>query len=762
VCVTVVAAYFYGRHRVQNALKQVPEKLNIQIKQSAHGFTISRSEQGRTLFKLQAAKAIQFKQGGRIELHDVTITMYGKESSRFDQIYGKEFEYDQRSGNVTSKGEVSIDLQSNPEGVLHPDQTAPQELKNPIHLKTTDLVFNQKTGNAWTPSKVELHIPRVNGSAIGAKYDAGESTLTLQSQVNMVIAGTSPLYLHAQHAVLKKNPREVVLQQPVANSGKRQAQAQEAILYLREDNGLARGVAKGNVILASDGSHGQRSSRPKALDASRVTADELDVSMRPGNAPDSAIFLGNVHFDGPQDTHGTAGRGVVSFGLNEKIRKIHADQNVTIVQPQGSDKKTAQEIEVTTPALDLFMAAGEHLSRAETTGPPKIRLLPLAGQSGPETQVTADKFTGKFDALGQLSRIHGEAHARVVTKVLSQNNKAEPDRVSTSDSIDAYFGAGTGIESLVQQGNFEYKSGAQQAFSDRAAYTPADRILNLSGKPRLVDSGMETTAESIRISRATGEGFATGDVKTNYSEVKPEAGGALMGSSDPVHVVADSMTARTKPTGAIYKGHARLWQGANFIEAAMIEFHKAERTMIAESNSNQKVTTALILLDNNGKAVPVHLTSDHFRYSGESRKARYSGSVIARSQDFTLTSNQMDVFFTPPESEGRSASSSANTSATGGAPLAAKTTNVRPSRVDKIIATGSVIMIQPRRRATGEKLVYTGVDDKFVLTGGPPSIFDAEHGKITGVSLTLYRTDDRVVVDGNSSSPAVTETRVER
>jgi hypothetical protein len=49
-----------------------------------------------------------------------------------------------------------------------------------------------------------------------------------------------------------------------------------------------------------------------------------------------------------------------------------------------------------------------------------------------------------------------------------------------------------------------------------------------------------------------------------------------------------------------------------------------------------------------------------------------------------------------------------------------------------------------------------------VLTGGPPSIFDAEHGKITGVSLTLYRTDDRVVVDGNSSSPAVTETRVER
>jgi hypothetical protein len=49
-----------------------------------------------------------------------------------------------------------------------------------------------------------------------------------------------------------------------------------------------------------------------------------------------------------------------------------------------------------------------------------------------------------------------------------------------------------------------------------------------------------------------------------------------------------------------------------------------------------------------------------------------------------------------------------------------------------------------------------------VLTGGPPSIFDAEHGKITGVSLTLYRRSDRFVVEGDSSSPAVTQTRVVR
>jgi hypothetical protein len=47
-----------------------------------------------------------------------------------------------------------------------------------------------------------------------------------------------------------------------------------------------------------------------------------------------------------------------------------------------------------------------------------------------------------------------------------------------------------------------------------------------------------------------------------------------------------------------------------------------------------------------------------------------------------------------------------------------------------------------------------------VLTGGPPSIFDAERGKITGVSLTFFRADDRVLVEGEASTPVVTQTRV--
>ena len=80
----VAGTYFYARHRVQNALKQIPEKIGLEIKQTATGFTISKSQQGRSLFTIQASKAVQFKKGGHTELHDVQITLYGSDSSQYN------------------------------------------------------------------------------------------------------------------------------------------------------------------------------------------------------------------------------------------------------------------------------------------------------------------------------------------------------------------------------------------------------------------------------------------------------------------------------------------------------------------------------------------------------------------------------------------------------------------------------------------------------------------------------------------------------
>src|SRR5438105_3698877 len=245
LALVVAGVFFYARYRVQNALKQVPGKIGVDIQQTAQGFTISRSAEGRTIFKVQASRAIQFKQGGRTELHDVMITVYGQDSSRFDQIYGQSFEYDPQTGDIIGKGPVEIDLEANPEGILRSDQTPPKELKNPVHLATSDLVFNQKTGNAYTKAKLDFSIPQAKGSAVGIAYDAKRHELILQSDIAVEFSAPTPATLTAVHGVITKDPRAVVLSRPQVKTAAQEARSEKATLFLRPDNTLDRVVATG-------------------------------------------------------------------------------------------------------------------------------------------------------------------------------------------------------------------------------------------------------------------------------------------------------------------------------------------------------------------------------------------------------------------------------------------------------------------------------------------------------------------------------------
>ena len=754
ICVVVAGTYFIARHKVENALKQVPHKLGYQIQQSAAGFTISKSEQGRTLFKVQASKAVQFKEG-HAQLHDVTITIYGRDGSRFDQVYGANFDYDQKTGDVTSHGEVSIDLQANPQGLTNPDQSTPKELKNPIHVRTTDLVFNQKSGDGWTAAPVEFSVPQAEGLSVGAKYTAKDGSLTLQSQVRIAVHGSSGSTILAQRAVLGKNPREIILTKPQALSADRRAEADEATLYLRDDNTLDHATATGNLRIVSE----SPTTRPPSelghasmrTASSQVTADRLEMKLLPKNRIENAVLSGNVVFTsaGAQNGETRAGRARLIFGGNNELSKIRGEDDVRMLQHPAAGAQGGQEVELTAPTVDYLLADGRRFKRAETFGAPQISLTPTDVKQGP-TRITANKFVATFDALGQLSQVHGEGNARVVSTVPAGSNLLQPDRVSTSDSIDAYFQPGTGIESAVQSGHFEYTDGTQKAFADRARYTPATQIAALSGSPRVLDTGTETTADNIRLNRGTGEAFGEGNVKTTYNDVKAQPNGAILASSDPIHVTAQSMAAKSNPAVATYTGNARLWQDANLIKAPWIQFEKDQRRLIANSNSEQKVSTFLVQSDHSGKVTPVEGTADRITYLDSERRAHYEGNVALHGEDMTVTSNQMDVFLRP--------ASQAQTAAQKPASPQSQT----PAQLEKIIASGSMVLTQPNRRGTGDKLVYTAADDKFVLTGGPPSIFDAEHGKITGVSLTLYRTDDRVIVEGDSRSPAVTQTRVVR
>ena len=165
--------------------------------------------------------------------------------------------------------------------------------------------------------------------------------------------------------------------------------------------------------------------------------------------------------------------------------------------------------------------------------------------------------------------------------------------------LDAAFLPDGGIASISQQGSVHYTDGQPaakltQAWADKALYTPADRIVVLSGSPRVAEGGMVTTATTIRLDRDSGDALASGDVKSTYSELNEQPSGALLSSSSPIHVTAATMTAHNSPAVALYQGNSRLWQDANVITAPSIQFDRDRRSLVAQGTPAQPVSTVLV------------------------------------------------------------------------------------------------------------------------------------------------------------------------
>jgi lipopolysaccharide export system protein LptA len=742
---TVVGMYFYAQWRVRKVAHQIPPKIGLDIQQTAEGFSVSKSLEGRTLFTVSASKAVQFKGGGKVALHDVKIVIYGKDAGRFDRVTGEDFEYDPASGDVSARGKVLIDLEANPEGMTHSDQAAPEHTRDPIHLETNGLVFNKNTGDASASGKVLFETPQASGSAVGIAYVAKTGTLNLLSGVVLAVRRPEALRLNAEHGQISKQPRQVSLTGVRLIRERQQLRADRANFLLREDNTVDRILADGNV--------------ESEVHGARARSDHAELLLTgTRNQLTSAILSGNVKLasEGEQTDDAAAGQVTLHFSGQQVLQTVHAEGGVRLSQKKsqsGSLVATSalaanmdpQAIEITAPAMDFVVKGGRLLERADTSGPPQVVITQPA--TNQKTVVTAAKFTAEFTGKNRLATLHGGPDAKIVSAKITAVS-GQSDRISTSRTLDVVFRPEGGVASITQSGGLVYVDGPQRAWAQRGEYTVADQMLVLGGEPRVVDSGMTTTAQTIRVNRTTGDAIAEGNVKTTYSELKAQPDGGIFASSDPIHVTSHSMTAHRSPPVAVYTGDARLWQNANVVHAPKFQFDRDRRSLVAEGlaqgGAAQLVSTSLVQKDSRGKVTPVSITSSRLTYTDAERKILLDGGVTAKGADAVLTGRQMTVFLLPrsqsPTGEGRGT----------------------PGQVEKIVAEDQIVITQPTRHATGDKLVYTAAEDKFVLTGGPPSIFDAERGKITGNSLTFFRHDDRVLVEGNETSPTVTRTQVAR
>jgi len=740
--VAVVAGFYLrARYELRGALKNLPGKLGIEIQQTSEGFSLSKSEGGRTLFTIRASKATQFKGGGRAELHDVKIIVYGRKSDRFDQIYGDDFEYDPKAGTVVSKGEVHIDLEGNTAGETLDDQATPREMQNPIHVRCEGLTFDQHSGLAETAGEIDFRVPQASGTARGATYDSKSNELTLHSAIDIQTAGKQATRIRAQHGTITKAPRVLAMETAEMSDEQRTVLADHATINLAADNAIQHVYAEGNVRLNETG-------------GMQLRAPRGELKLGTANTVEAARFSGGVDFEAAKDeASGHSGEMLLSFvqqaagrknetGPAAQLKTIHASKGTTLRQAARATSKNPQAMAISSDAMTFEVSNGRLFRSAQTEGPGEMVITAEDAKSkGEQTVIDAQRFTAEFGDGNRLRTVHGTGAVRVDSKVPGQ-----PDKVSTSDTMVAHFTPAGEVSKVVQEGNFRFKEGqvsknepgGRTSTAARANYSAQDDSLTLLGDPRTVDGGTTVTADSIRLLRRSGEMFAQGNVKTTYSELTVEPNGALLATADPIHVTAHAMNAQQSSGVAHYSGGARLWQASNIVEGQTIEFDQKARTIVAQGDRKHPVSSVFMQVDQKGKATTMVVTAPRLTYADSERQARYSGGVTARSEDGVMTADRADVFL--------NAASAARAAG--------------PSQLDHITANTRVLVQQQERRAEGEKLLYTAATRTWVMTGGSPMLSDPVNGTVRGDSLTFYSGDDRVVVEGDGSSRAVTHTHV--
>ena len=146
-------------------------------------------------------------------------------------------------------------------------------------------------------------------------------------------------------------------------------------------------------------------------------------------------------------------------------------------------------------------------------------------------------------------------------------------------------------------------------------------------------------------------------------------------------------------------------------------------------------------------------------YASDDGRAHLEKNVVAHSEQGSIHSDAMDLFFAPPES-----------APPGPAPVAVASEHCQ-SVPDRHAARqagnwfvpcglGNVEVTQQDRRGTSSRADYTAADGKFVLSGGSPIVHDASGNSVTGRQLTLFFADDRIVVDSAEGLRTLTLHRV--
>jgi lipopolysaccharide export system protein LptA len=807
VLLVVALAVFLavGKFKSHFNLRELPKRLGVDIRAEANGVTYSHALGAHSQFKIHASKVVQLKNNHAL-LHDVQIELYGEDGSRVDRIVGDEFEYDQQNSTATATGPVEITLMRpgvapaiapkatpgqvvNGKAIARPLASAAQTAASgEIHVKTSGLTFDYKSGTTTTSQHVDFSMTQGEGSSMGATYDSQKGTLVLDRAVELTTRrGGDTVEIHASHAEFEHDDLTCRLRSAAADYRGGQATAVDAKILFRQDGSAIRlDATNGFTLATATGGH--------------LAAPTGSMDFDEHNQPRHGHLEGGLQMDsvnGDRQIHGKAPAAELEFTQRGLLRHAHLERDVEMhseelskaaVNSKTSSGAGAMRVSRTwrSPVADVeFREAGPGQVEPSTihgAGGVVVTGESQRGNAAPvPSRLAADEVSGVFGPGSALTAMTGVGHAGIEeTTATGARQTAKGDRLeahfapgaTTTGGAKSGLGEGTQIQSATLDGHVELtqtpaaKAGAQpepplQATAGRAAYEGAGEWLHLTLSPRVEDGGIELSANKIDVSQDSGDAFAHGDVKATWQDTGKKGTGhpgnsatgqesISLGGQGPAHVIAQEAQLHRANEEATFRGHARLWQQANSIAGPLIVIDRQRRTLDARSTDAAEPVRVVLLSAGSLEAAPasgkdaggkpstpsvVRVRGGQVDYSDVERKAvmigAALGTVVAETGSATSTSNRVELFLLP----------AGNRSGAEGV----------QGQVDRMTASGHVVLTSQGRHGTGEQLTYASKTGEYVLTGTaatPPRITDPVQGTVTGEALIFDSRDDSVSIEG--------------
>jgi lipopolysaccharide export system protein LptA len=350
------------------------------------------------------------------------------------------------------------------------------------------------------------------------------------------------------------------------------------------------------------------------------------------------------------------------------------------------------------------------------------------------SKLTADRLALDFGVTGKAQQLVAKGAVQTEREL-----KGKP--LQTADSTNGLVQMEPSGEwsKIILQGNVQLKEGDHSGEAQQAVFAKTAQTAVLTGQAMARDASSETRAAKITFNQGTGDIFAEGNVRS--TELAPK-GNTVQLAPLPTNLSSEHLEANSKTGRAVYSGHARMWQGASVLEADSIELMRDTRELYAVGNVRAVFPQSSDSQPQKKKQPNLwHISAGTLTYWDTENRAKLEQNVVVQSVDQRMRAPVLELFFTHETWK-------------PGTP--------ERVQISRAVGTGGVMVEEGERRATAEKGVYTAQDQKFVLSGGNPTLYDSQEGTTTGRQLTFHIADDTIIVDSAEGMRTLTKHRVQK